>query len=111
MFRLPVCPHCGTVYRYQDTWKAIKNRENTCYHCRKKFKAKRFPYWIAGAALPLVLCVMTNMFLLSRMSEFQLLPLLASTLGYLLLIELICPFFTKLKKTEEEGQIDRKRKK
>ncbi len=51
-----------------------------------------------------MLCVLTNMFLLSRMSYLQIVPLLASTLGYLLIIYLIVPFFTKLIKTEKESE-------
>lgn len=102
MFHLPVCPHCGTVYRYKDTKAAIKNRENTCYHCGKRFAAKRFPYIIVGALIPLILCVGLNVFLLSRMESLQLLPLFAVTLVFLLIIYLIVPFFTKFKIIEDK---------
>ena len=102
MFRLPVCPHCGTVYRYRDTRKAIRNKENTCYHCQKKFRARIFPYIIVGAVLPLALCIAVNIFLLTRMKDLQLIPLFAVTLAAILIIYLIIPFFTKFKKSEEK---------
>ena len=102
MFRLPVCPHCGTVYRYKDTKAAIKNKENTCYHCQKRFRAKRFPYMIVGALLPVLLSIAVNIFLLTRMKTLQLIPLFAVTLLGLMIVYLIIPFFTKFKKTEEK---------
>ena len=110
MFRLPVCPHCGTVYRYKDTMIAIRNKNNTCYHCKKDFRAKIFPYMLIGAIVPLVLCVLTNMFLLSRMDNLSLAPLLVSTLGYLLIIYAIVPFFAKFKKAADPKAKEKKKK-
>ena len=104
MFRLPVCPHCGTIYRYKDTKQAIKNKENTCYHCQKRFRAKRFPYLLVGALIPIVLCIALNIFLLTRMKNLELLPLFAVTLVCILIIYLIIPFFTKFKKSENEKE-------
>ncbi len=102
MFRLPVCPHCGTIYRYKDTKKAIKDKDNICYHCNKKFRAKIFPGILIGAVIPLILCIVINIILLSRMKEAQILPLFAVTLFFLLIIYLIVPFFTKFRKTEDD---------
>ena len=102
MFRLPICPHCGAVYRYKDTKDAIKKKENECYHCHQKFRVKHFPYILVGALLPLALCIGLNIFILSRMEKLQLIPLFAVTLGFLLIIYLIIPFFTKFKKSEEK---------
>lgn len=102
MFRLPVCPHCGTVYHYKDTKSAIRQKTNTCYHCRKSFQAKVFPYILIGAILPLILCVALNIFLLTRMQSLQLIPLFAVTLVFILLIILLVPFFTKFKKVSDE---------
>lgn len=102
MFRLPVCPHCGTVYRYKDTKNAIRKKDNICYHCQKEFRARIFPGIIVGAALPLVICIAINIFMLSRMKEAQLLPLFAVTLVFLLIVYLIIPFFTSFRKTEKD---------
>lgn len=102
MFRLPVCPHCGTIYRYKDTKKAIKDKDNICYHCNKKFRAKIFPGILIGAMIPLILCIVINIILLSSMKEAQIVPLFAVTLVFLLIIYLIVPFFTKFRKTEDD---------
>lgn len=111
MFRNPVCPHCKTVYRYKDTKTAIKNKTNTCYHCQKEFKASLFPTVLVGAVIPLVLCILTNMFLLSKMENLSLAPLLISTLGYMLIFYLIIPFFTRFKKTAQSEEKNEKKKK
>lgn len=108
MFRLPVCPHCGTVYRYKETKEAIRKKENTCYHCQKKFRAKRFPYLLVGALIPLVVCIAFNIFMMTRMTDLELIPLFAATLICLLIIYLIIPFFTKFKKTEKEERTKKK---
>ena len=111
MFRLPVCPHCGTIYRYKDTKAAIKKKDNTCYHCKKKFRAKIFPGIFVGALIPLVICILINIVLLSRMKEAQLFPLFAVTLVFVFIIYLIIPFFTRFKKAEsKENEGNRKRR-
>ena len=41
MFRLPVCPHCHTVYHYGEVSRMIffhPTREQKCYHCKKSMK-------------------------------------------------------------------------
>ena len=102
MFRLPVCPHCKTVYRYSDTKKEIKLKQDTCYHCKKPFKASIFPGVLVGGGILLILCIITNILLLFRMKELQIWLLFLVTLFFFLLIYLIIPFFTVFKKTETE---------
>lgn len=103
MFRLPVCPHCGTVYRYRDTKNAQKQKVNTCYHCKKKFRAKLLPYVAVEALVLTVICIGFNLLLLSRMEELNLFVLFASTAVFLLLIYLLFPFFMKFIKIEEKS--------
>lgn len=111
MFKLPVCPHCKTVYRYKDTVNAIKEKDNVCYHCHKKFKAKIFPYILVEAILLIALSIGANLLILSRLSTFNLFPLFAVTTGFLLIIIVMIPFFTRFLKTEDEKNTGNKRKK
>lgn len=101
MFHLPKCPHCGTIYRYKDVKEATRKKDNTCYHCGKKFRARIFPGILAGALIPIILAVLLNILLLTRMKELQLLPLFIVTVLFILLVFLIVPFFTSFQKTEE----------
>lgn len=98
MFRLPVCPYCGTVYRYKEVGSAIRKKEITCYHCEKKFRVRLFPTILVGVLIPLLLCVGLNIFLLTRMESVRLLPLFGVTLLFILITVLIIPFFTSFKK-------------
>lgn len=70
-----------------------------------------FPYILVGAILPLALCIGLNIFLLTRMTDLQLLPLFGVTLGFMLIIYLIIPFFTKFKKIEDESKEKSNKKK
>lgn len=104
MFRLPVCPHCGTVYRYRDTKKAWKQKENTCYHCKKTFRAKLMPYGAAEALLLLPLCIGFNILMLNRMRDLNLFALFAATVAFILLFYLLIPFFIHFVKKEENPE-------
>lgn len=114
MFKLPVCPYCGTVYRYKDTKNAILKKETECYHCHRQFKAKLFPYVLVEAVILIAVSIGANLLILSRMTSFNLFPLFAVTIGFLLIIILLIPFFTHFIKTDNESkknQIQKKRKK
>ncbi len=110
MFKLPTCPHCGTVYHYKEVKNAVRKKENTCYHCEKQFKATLFPGILIAALLPIALSILLNIVMLNRMQEMQLLPLFAVTLAFLLVIYLIIPFFVSFKKTGENQEKENKRK-
>lgn len=97
MFRLPVCPHCGTVYRYKEVRQALRKKKITCYHCKKEFAAKRFPYLLVVMMPLAAVCVAVNIALLSRMKELELIPLFAATLVFILIGWAIEPFFVKFK--------------
>ena len=109
MFKLPVCPHCGTVYRFRDTVKAVAQKENVCYHCQKKFKAKFFPDILVAAAIAIAASIGMNLLILSRITSFNLFPLFAVTIGLLLLVILVIPFFTRFKKIEEAPKYPKQR--
>ena len=111
MFRLPVCPHCGTVYHYRDVKDAMKRKEINCYHCQKKMTVKKFPYMIVGIILPLILCIVINVILLSRMTMLNLIPLFVITIVFLLIIYFILPFFVKFKNTEMKSEKKSEKKK
>lgn len=108
MFKLPVCPYCGTVYRYKDTKNAILKKDTECYHCHQQFKIRLFPYVLAEAAVLIAMCIGVNLLILSRLSSFDLFPLFAVTIGVLLIIILLVPFFTHFIKTDSK---QKKRKK
>ena len=104
-----MCPHCGAVYRYGDTRKAVKSKNNECYHCKKSFKVKILPYALVMALPMTALCMAINILMLSRMKQLSLLPLFAVTLVFMLLIWVFIPFFLKFKKTDDTNKMKNKK--
>ena len=109
MFKLPVCPHCGTVYRYKDVIGAVressisgKDKRIICYHCDKPFQIKVFPGILILLAVWVALNIGTNLLLLSRMTSLNLIVLLGVTLFYMALAVLLVPFFLSFRKCEKK---------
>ena len=100
MFRLPVCPHCGTVYRYKDTKDAIKKKKNVCYHCKKDFTARLFPYALVLLGISAVMSITINIILLNRMETLNLIALIAVTSAFIMIAIILLPFFVKFKKED-----------
>lgn len=116
MFKLPVCPHCGTIYRYKDvrgvmkedirnTYKTLdhdKAHKHTCYHCQKQFEAKTFPSGIILVLIIFLMNVGTLLFMLSIMTTLNFVWLFVVTLLYFALFFLLLPFFVTFRKTEKK---------
>lgn len=109
MFKLPKCPYCKTVYRYKDTKEALKNVDNECYHCHKKFKAKRFPQILVLLLIIILPCIGFNILLLTQMrflDFWSILILLVITIIFLVIGYFLIPFFVNFKKTETEKKTE-----
>ena len=57
MIKLPVCPHCNTIYRYGDVRKMINKKGDTCYHCKKKFRVKKIKILILFLIIALITAI------------------------------------------------------
>lgn len=111
MFKLPVCPHCKTVYHYQETRHSIRKKNCICYHCKQNFRASIFPgIWIIGAIM-VALSILVNLFLLSRMTYLNLIWLFVSTVVFLGLLYILIPFFVTFKKDKTETNKTNKKRK
>lgn len=105
MFKLPVCPYCNTVYRYKDVKKLITKKNNECYHCKKKFKVRRFPKILILIFFILILCIVFNILFLTKAFDLSLMTLLimfAVTSVLLIVGYFLIPFFITFKKEKEE---------
>ena len=105
MFKLPVCPYCHTVYRYNDVRKNKKIPKNElieCYHCSQNFKQSKTGYAVVFA-IAVICAVIVNIIILSVMSDIfkSIIPIIAVSLLALLLAYIFTPFFVKYKKVRK----------
>lgn len=111
MFRLPLCPHCKTVYSYKETRKMLRQKKCSCYHCKKHFRASVFPGIFVIGGIIVALSILTNLLLLSRMTYLNVILLFVLTLLYLGLLYILLPFFVSFKKEKEETNSSKTNKK
>lgn len=111
MFKLPVCPHCGTVYRYKDIVNIYKERfgmtkaeDPHCYHCQKQFKPSLIPGIFVLIPIWLLLNIGTLLLMLSRMTSLNIVLLFIITLLYIALTVVLIPFFVTFKKIEKKSK-------
>jgi len=103
MFRLPVCPHCGTIYRYKETSRIMRSgflkskdkKKNVCYHCKKSFRTAYLPGVLIPLAIWLALNITTNLIMLSRMDRLNLALMFITTVVYMALAFIALPFFIR----------------
>ena len=107
MFRLPVCPHCKTVYGYGDVKKLMFKKECECYHCSKKIRVKKIPGILVLVAIILLLCVVFNVLLLSKAVSLDLITMLIMfgiTIIFLVAGYFLIPFFVSFGKNKKDGK-------
>ena len=97
MFKLPVCPHCKTIYRYRDVKKELSKKECTCYHCGKKFRASKKKILILFLIIALITAIFDVLALYmiagTSLIGIIIMNIIAVTAGFFLI-----PYFTEFKK-------------
>ena len=97
MFKLPVCPHCKTIFRYKDVKKEAVKKECTCYHCGKKFRVSKKKILILFLIISLITAIfdVLALYMIAGTSfiGLMILNIIAVTAGFFLI-----PYFTEFKK-------------
>lgn len=97
MLKLPVCPHCKTIYRYKDVKKEAVKKECTCYHCGKKFRVSKKKILILFLIIALITAIIDvlALYMIAGTSfiGLMILNIIAVTAGFFLI-----PYFTEFKK-------------
>ena len=99
MFKLPVCPHCKTVYSYKEVKENNKKKTINCYHCKKDFHNSRKGLVV----LALIICtaaVLVNVFVLSFSAEniVSIIPISVISAVAVIIGIVLIPFFITYKK-------------
>ncbi len=100
MFKLPVCPYCSTIYRYNDVKKTISEKKHTCYHCKKDFIVSKKQIFILLLIIILLASVL-NIFELYVMPSLNIALLIGTNIIVVLIGILFIPFFIKFKKCND----------
>ena len=101
MFKLPVCPHCQTIYRYGDVRKNLNTKIHTCYHCKKQFKTSFSGLWLLLLFIVAV-GITVNLIEITIFASTNVIALLVTNIVLILFFLLFVPFFTKFRKFGED---------
>ncbi|MEE0929641.1 MAG: hypothetical protein UIM53_01415 [Acutalibacteraceae bacterium] len=106
LLKLPVCPHCNAVYRYNEVKNMCKYKNIECRNCKKPFTVYttkgRIIFFIVDILVLILLDILCFHFL-----SFNLIGLLLFTLVFFGLSLLILPFTVKFKKYKEVKLIEK----
>ena len=103
MFKLPVCPHCYTVYRYKDVRSVIKKKEQECYNCKKKFKISKKGFWIL-ALIAVSLSVVSTFLILNIFHNATAIFPYIVTVIIIISAFFAGPFFVTFKSNEKRNE-------
>ena len=98
--KLPVCPHCHTVYRYGEVRRLLLHREAVCYHCQKRFQIKKtrclllLLIWVA-------VCVAVNILSLVLIGNITVIGMFITNVILAVLAILLTPFFIRFTANEQ----------
>lgn len=113
LLKLPVCPHCNAVYRYNEVKNMSKFRHIECRHCKKPFTVYKSKGRSIFFIIDIIVLILFNL-LLFHFCNFNLIGLLIFTLIFFGLSLLILPFtvrFVKYTESSKNNNIRNKNKK
>lgn len=113
LLKLPVCPHCNAVYRYNEVKNMTRYRNIECRNCKKIFTVYKAKTKAIFLTVDIILLIALNL-LLFHFCNFNLIGLLVFTLIFFGLSLLILPFtvrFKKYKAVIEHNKADNKKQK
>ena len=108
--KLPVCPHCNAVYRYNEVKNMTRYRNIECRHCKKVFTVYKAKNKAIFLTVDIILLIAMNL-LLFHFCNFNLIALLVFTLIFFGLSLLILPFTVRFKKYKAVNQSNKTDKK
>jgi len=100
LLKLPVCPHCNAVYRYNEVKNMTRYKHIECRYCKKPFTVYKLKGKVVFFIVDIIILVLLNL-LLFHFCNFNLIGLLIFTLIFFGLSLLILPFTVQFRKYTE----------
>lgn len=97
MFRLPICPHCHTIYRYSEVKKATNHKKLTCYHCKKEFSVSKKNIILLFIAV-CVIAMVVNVIQLYISPSLNIMMIFATNIILVIIGLILVPYFIRFKK-------------
>ena len=95
--KLPVCPHCNTVYHYADVRGLMKKKEAECYHCKKDFKISKGEIWLLVLIL-LAVCTAVDIIFLNVFKNMTAIGVFVINIILVAIAFVLTPFYIKFKR-------------
>ena len=109
LLKLPICPHCHAVYRYNEVKNMCRYRNIECRHCKKVFTVEKRRGRIVFFTADIVLLVLLNL-VLFHFVELHPLGMLIVTLFFFGISLLLVPFTVRFKVYDKYAEKERLKK-
>lgn len=97
MLKLPVCPHCKTVFYYGDVIKLARQKKCKCYQCDKNFRVLKWKGRIIFYLIFAVIMCICNALLMHITDAKTAIPMIIFTVICVILSLFALPFTVKFK--------------
>ena len=97
MLKLPVCPHCQTIYYYDEVMKSTKQKTMECYHCKKEFTVKKWRGRFILMSVVVAVMAVIDVLLLCVIKMQSAIPIMIFTVICVLCSLLLLPYTVRYK--------------
>lgn len=111
LLKLPLCPYCKAIYRYDDVKKTTHEKTVECHNCKKKFSVSYIKGRVIILSVAAVLLVILNIIMMNIIDSITIWACLITTVIFISITVLLFPFTVRFKKIDgEESSLTKKNK-
>lgn len=104
LLKLPVCPYCKAIYRYDDVRKKTHDSTIKCHNCNRNFKVSYVKGRVILLLAAAVLLIAINVLMFNFINGVTLLGCLIFTAVFISLAVLLFPYTVRYKKIDGEEE-------
>lgn len=111
IFKLPTCPYCNAVVRYNDVKRTTHDKVIKCHHCKKQYSVSYIKGRVIFLTIECVILILINIFLLKQTTGLTIPFIAIGTAAIILASTFLFPFTVRYKKIADEEKKTQKYKK